>query len=53
MDADAIAQLLQWLGSAQEKMADVHLQDVGLLVGVTWAGAGIDALAQVHLRDLR
>jgi len=53
MDADAIAQLLQWLGSAQEKMADVHLQDVGLLVGVAWAGAGIDALAQVHLRDLR
>ena len=53
MDADAIAQLRQWLGSAQEKMADVHLQNVALLVGVAWGSAGIDALAQVHLRDLR
>lgn len=53
MDAHAIALLLQWLRTASTKNADVHLQDVGLLVGVAWAAAGIDAFAQVHLRDLR
>lgn len=52
MDADAIAQLLQWLRRAREKKAEVHLHDVGVLVGAAWAAAGIDALAQVHLRDL-
>lgn len=52
MDADAIAQLLQWLRRAKAQKADVHLQDVGVLVGAAWAAAGVDALAQVHLRDL-
>ncbi len=52
MDAEAIAQLAQWLHGASEKKADVHLQGVGVLVGAAWAAAGIDALAQVHLRDL-
>lgn len=53
MDAHATALLLQWLRKASAKNVDVHLQDVGLLVGVAWAAAGIDAFAQVHLRDLR
>lgn len=50
MDEDAITQLRQWLQSAKRVQADVHLQDVGVLVGAAWASAGIDALAQVHLR---
>jgi ABC-type transporter Mla MlaB component len=50
MDADAIAQLQRWLQSARLVQADVHLQDVGVLVGAAWASAGIEALAQVHLR---
>lgn len=52
MDADAVAQLVQWLRNAREKRADVHLQDVGVLVGAAWVAAGIDALAQLHLRNL-
>lgn len=52
MDANAIAQLLEWLRGARESKADVQLQDVGLLVGAAWTTAGIDALAQIQLRDL-
>lgn len=52
MDADATAQLLQWLRDAKAQKAEVHLQDVGVLVGAAWASAGIGALAQIHRRDL-
>lgn len=52
MDADATAQLLQWLRDAEAQKAEVHLQEVGLLVGAAWAAAGIGALAQIQLRDL-
>jgi ABC-type transporter Mla MlaB component len=52
MDAQAIAQLVQWLQRAKEKNAEVQLRDVGVLVGAAWAAAGVEALAQVHRRDL-
>ena len=52
MDANAIAQLLEWLRGARERKADVQLQDVSLLVGAAWTTAGIDALAHIQLRDL-
>ncbi len=51
MDAGAIAQLREWLHLAKAKMAEVHLQEVGVLVGTAWSAAGIGTLAQVHLRD--
>ncbi len=52
MDAGAIAQLLQWTRKAMAQKTEVHLQDVGVLVGAAWIAAGIDAFAQLHLREL-
>ena len=52
MDAQAIAQLVQWLQRAKEKNAEVQLRDVSVLVGAALAAAGVEALAQVHRRDL-
>ena len=51
MDASATALLLQWLRQAAVCGAEVHFNDVGLLVGAAWHAAGVDAFAQMHLRD--
>ena len=52
MDPSATALLMQWLSKASSHGAQVHFNDVGLLVGAAWTAAGVDAFAHVHLRDV-
>lgn len=52
MDPSATALLMQWLSKASAHGAQVHFNDVGLLVGAAWTAAGVDAFAHVHLRDV-
>lgn len=52
MDPAAIAQWVRWLRNAKAKKAEIHLQNVGVLVEAAWVSAGVDRFAEIHPQEL-
>jgi ABC-type transporter Mla MlaB component len=52
MDPTAMAQWVRWLRSAKAKKVEIHLQNVGVLVGVAWVRAGVDHFGEIHPQEL-
>jgi len=51
MDPPATQLLLQWLRQAAACDAQVHFNEVGLLIGTAWNAAGVNAVSHIHMRD--